>query len=168
MAKTVDVNLLNPFIQATTECLVQMAQARPQRKRIFIKTDPLMHGDIAGIIGMSNGVTGSCVVSFPDLLARRVVARMMMEEDGTKLAPEMINDGIGEIANMVAGGAKRLFSTLKTYKFDISTPTVVAGPPVKLFNPLDTVSIACEFSADPDWPETFLIELTVKPSEKPA
>lgn len=164
MAKTVDVQLINPFITATTDCLTQMAGLGPRRQRVFIKNDPTMHGDIAGIIGMSNGITGSCVVSFPRGLSRRIVARFLGEEEG-KLTPEMINDGIGEVANMVAGGAKRLFANTP-YRFDISTPTVISGEPVQLFNPADSVAIACEFTANPDWPETFLIEVALKPREK--
>lgn len=166
MAKTIDVQLLNPFIQATLDCLTTMAGVSPQRVRVFVKQDPQMHGDIAGIIGMSKGITGSCVVSFPHGLAAQIVARLL-GDDPAKLTPEMVNDGIGEVANMVAGGAKRLFQTTP-YRFDISTPTVVAGEPVKLFNPADTVAIACEFRADPQWPDTFLIEVALKPREKEA
>lgn len=166
MPKTIDVNLLNPFIGATLDCLKQMARVNPARKRVFVKTDPLMHGDICGIIGMTNGITGSCVVSFPDALARRIVARLLGDNEST-IAPGMVQDGIGEIANMVAGGAKRAFATAGTgYRFDISTPTVVAGEPVRLFNPQDTVSIACEFTAEAQWPETFLIEIALKPTDK--
>ena len=164
MPKTIDVNLLNPFIAATLECLQQMAQAKPERKRVFVKTDPLMHGDICGIIGMTNGITGSCVVSFPEMLARRIVARLLSDDPNT-IAAGMVEDGIGEVANMVAGGAKRKFVDTP-YRFDISTPTVVHGEPVKLFNPADTVAIACEFSADPTWPETFLIEIALRPTDK--
>ncbi|MFM2090878.1 MAG: hypothetical protein RLZZ127_1367 [Planctomycetota bacterium] len=166
MAKTVDVQLLNPFIQATTDCLVQMAGCRPSRRRIFIKQDPTMIGDVAGIIGMTQGITGSCVVSFPMVLAQRIVGKLLMEAPES-VNEQMVDDGIGEVANMVAGGAKRQFSSLGTYKFNISTPTVIRGSnPTKLFNPIDTVSIACEFAADPDWPETFLIEVALKPQEK--
>lgn len=165
MAKTIDVNLLNPFIGATIDCLKQMARVEPARKRVFIKKDPLMHGDICGIIGMTNGITGSCVVSFPDALARRLVARLLGDNEFT-IAPAMVQDGIGEIANMIAGGAKRAFIAIGTYRFDISTPTVVAGEPVRLFNPQDTVSVACEFTANPDWLETFLIEVALKPTDK--
>lgn len=164
MAKTIDVNLLNPFITATLECLTQMAGIAPARKRVFVKQDPRMHGDICGIIGMTNGITGSCVVSFPEPLARRIVARFLSESEAA-LSVEMMRDGIGEVANMVAGGAKRQFAN-SPYRFDISTPTVVHGAPIMLFNPQDTVSIACEFSADPRWPESFLIEIALKPQEK--
>lgn len=163
MPKTIDVNLLNPFIGATLDCLKQMAGAKPERRRVFVKTDPLMHGDICGIIGLTNGMTGSCVVSFPEALARNIVGRFL-GEDQAAVTRAMVEDGIGEVANMVAGGAKRMFSSTP-YRFDISTPTVVHGEPVKLFNPADTVAIACEFTADPLWTETFLIEIALRPSE---
>jgi CheY-specific phosphatase CheX len=166
MAKTVDVQLLNPFIQAALECLVKMAGCNPSRRRIFIKQDPTMFGDVAGIIGMTQGITGSCVVSFPMPLARRIVGKLLME-DPDAISDQMVDDGIGEVANMVAGGAKRQFAALGTYKFAISTPTVIRGDnPTRLFNPADTVAIACEFTADPAWPETFLIEIALKPQDK--
>ena len=164
MPKTIDVNILNPFISAALECLKQMADVKPERKRVFLKTDPLMHGDICGIIGMTNGITGSCVVSFPDQLAKRIVARLLGDNEAT-ISAGMVEDGIGEVANMVAGGAKRKFVG-SPYHFDISVPTVIHGEPVKLFNPIDTVSIACEFLADPAWSETFLIEVALKPTDK--
>ena len=160
--KTIDVQLLNPFISATLECLTQMAGMSPARKRVFVKTDPLMHGFITGIIGMSNGITGSCSVSFPAGLARHIIAKFM-GEDEAKLTDEMVSDGIGEIANMVAGGAKRQFASTE-YRFDISTPTVIMGSPTALYNPADTVSIACEFTASPLLSETFLIEVALKPT----
>ncbi len=168
MAKTVDVRLVNPFVDATVECLGLMAGLKPARKRLFLKQTPVMHGDYAGIIGLSNGVTGSCLVSFPDGLARRVVGTLL-NEPLESLSSEIVLDGIGEVANMVGGGAKRKLSTTR-YRFDISTPTLISstGAPVNLFNPPDTVTIALEFSAHPDWPETFLLELATTPMELPA
>lgn len=160
--KTIDVQLLNPFIAATLECLTQMAGMTPERKRVFVKTDPMMHGSITGIIGMSNGITGSCSVSFQHGLARHIVSRFM-GEDPDMLTDEMISDGIGEVANMVAGGAKRQFVSSE-YRFDISTPTVIVGERVALYNPADTVSIACEFTASSAIPETFLIEIALRPT----
>ena len=166
MAKTVDANLLNPFLNATLECMQVMAGLQPERKRLFIKTSTQMHGDVAGVIGMTNGVTGSCVVSFPESLARRIIAKLMMEDDPAKLTKEMILDGVGEIANMVGGGAKRKLANGGT-RFDISTPTVLYGKPIQLYNPPDTISIAAEFSVHPEWPETFLFELATRLVEKP-
>ena len=164
MAKTVDVQLLNPFLVATLECMSVMAGLKPERRRLFLKTSPVMHGDIAGVIGMAKGVTGSCVVSFPEPLARRIVAALLGDEPGN-LSKDVIQDGIGEIANMVGGGAKRMLAS-GPYRFDISTPTVLVGHPIHLYNPPETISIACEFAAHPDWAETFMIELATKPVDR--
>lgn len=166
MAKTIDVQLLNPFILATLDCLTEMAKLTPKRQRIFIKTDPMMHGEVTGIIGMSNGITGSCSVSFPRRLATFVVARFLGEQEAN-LNEAMVSDGIGEVANMVAGGAKRRFRE-NNHLFDISVPTMIIGLPTGLHNPDGITSIACEFTATPDIPETFLIEVALKPEEKKA
>lgn len=163
MAKTIDVNLINPFIDSTLECLQQMAGCQPQRKRVFVKKDMAMHGNISGVIGLSNGITGSCAVSFPQSLAERIVAAFLGES--IPVAEQMIHDGIGEVANMVAGGAKMRFAKAG-FNFSISTPTVIAGSPTQLWNPNEVVSIACEFSAKPEWEETFLIEIASKPTDK--
>lgn len=163
MAKTIDVQLLNPFILATLDCLTEMAKLKPKRQRIFIKNDHLMHGHITGIIGMSNGITGSCTVSFPLRLGTFVVARFLGEEEAN-ISASLLSDGIGEIANMVAGGAKRRFMETP-YRFDISVPTVIIGNPTGLYNPAGSTSIACEFIATPDISETFLIDIALKPEE---
>lgn len=164
MAKTIDVQLLNPFILATLDCLTEMASLSPQRKRVFVKKDAQMHGDISGVIGMSKGITGSCVVSFPRRLATHVVARFMGEAEAN-LTDSMVSDGIGEVANMVAGGAKRRFHSTNLY-FDISTPTMILGGKTSMYNPLDITSIACEFIATPEIDETFIIEVALKPEDK--
>jgi len=163
MTKTIDVNIINPFIDSTLECLEQMANCKPERKRVFIKKDMEMHGNISGVIGLSNGITGSCSVSFPQSLAERIVAGFLGET--LPIDEQMIHDGIGEVANMVAGGAKMRFASAG-FNFSISTPTVVAGGPTQMWNPAEVVSIACEFTARPDWEETFVIEIATKPTDK--
>lgn len=159
MAESVDVNLLNPFIQAVLDCLTQMAGLDPKRKRVFVKQSPQMLGEVSGIIGLSNGVTGSCTVSFPTSLAEKVVASLLGESCEGDMA--MVRDGIGEVANMVAGGAKRMFHD-SDYNFQISTPTVIQSgeEPPSIYNPKDSVSICCEFVADD---EVFFVEVAVRP-----
>jgi chemotaxis protein CheX len=168
VAKTVDAALVNPFLVSTLECLGVMANLSPVRIRLFLKSTPVMHGDVAGVIGLSHaqgtGVTGSLVVSFPDSLARKVVSGFANELPES-LTQDIVIDGIGEVANMVAGGAKRKLAGTRL-SFNISTPTLLYGAGTSLHNPPDTVSIASEFKAHPDWPETFLVELATKPVDK--
>jgi CheY-specific phosphatase CheX len=85
-----------------------------------MKSDNNPDLDVSGVIGMSGDVTGSVVLSFPQATAENLVALF----GGSKAdmgSPEFA-DAIGELVNMVAGGAKAMF---KNRKCAISTPSVI-------------------------------------------
>jgi chemotaxis protein CheX len=67
---------------------------------------------------------GSLSITFEKSLALRIMQRMV----GDKLEEidEEITDMVGEITNMVSGGAKLELSK-KGYEFDMATPMVVSG-----------------------------------------
>jgi chemotaxis protein CheX len=161
--KSLDVTIINPFINATLACLSQMAKIESKRERIFVKTNAKMHGSVTGIIGLTNGITGSVAVSFPHNLAKLIVARLLGDSPD-KLSEAVIGDGIGEVANMVAGGAKRAFAETE-HRFNISTPTVIMGDQTSMFNPAPAVTIAAEFSTSISQTETFLIEIAFRPNK---
>lgn len=145
---------------ATVACLTQMARLRPVCTRTFIKDDPLMHGEVSGVIGMTGGLTGNCSVSFPMPLARHLVARFL-DESEADITEVMIADGIGEVANMVAGGAKT-HAAETGIRFAISTPTLIIGAQACLYNPAGTMSFACEFTASAERTDTFLVEVAAR------
>ena len=160
----IDVQLLNPFVDATLDCLRDMGGWQPKRKQIFMRKDRKMYGDICGIIGMSNGVCGSCTVSFPLHLAEQLVGNILGESCAGDA--EMVKDGIGEVANMVAGGAKRRFDAT-TFSFDISTPIVLlaSGGDLEMYNPHELPGVCCEFLAnESDGDSCFLIEIAIQAS----
>lgn len=78
--------------------------------------------DVSGIIGMTGDVEGTVVLSFPTATAERAVALFT----GMELSAdhEDFADAIGELVNMVSGGAKAQFDGKQV---GISTPTVVVG-----------------------------------------
>jgi chemotaxis protein CheX len=160
--KTIDELLFKPFITAPQDCLVKMAGISPVQQRIFVKNNPEMYGYVTGIIGITKGMRGNISVSFPLELAKKIVARLLREA-ANEITMEMVADGIGEVANMVAGGAKRLLASTQ-HRFEISTPTIIIGFPACLYNPTDILSIACEFSLPDLGTEGFMIEVALKPS----
>jgi chemotaxis protein CheX len=157
--RTIDMQLVRPFVDATTACLTQMTDVSPACVRTFIKDDPAMHGDIIGVIGLSGGLAGSCAVSFPEALARHIVARFLIEPESA-LTAAMVTDGVGEIANMVAGGAKPHFA-MRGFRFSISTPTVVVGARTRLFDPGGVACFASEFTLA-GMPGSFLVEIALR------
>jgi len=122
-----DVELINPFINALLNVLSTMAQTEAKPGKPFIKTegDLTSNGEVSGLIGLAGDkVKGSLCVSFSDKAILSIASKMLGQElteiDGT------ISDAVGEITNMVTGGAKRVLSE-KGHKFKMAIPSVIAG-----------------------------------------
>ena len=120
-----NADYINPFLASLLNVLKTMAQLDLTPGKPKLKKDEIARGDVSGLIGMVGPQTkGSFSVSFDKGLALEVMRRMLGE------APNEINeevtDMVGEITNMVTGGAKRLLGE-KGYDFDMATPIVVSG-----------------------------------------
>jgi chemotaxis protein CheX len=77
----------------------------PERQTLALKTNNLATGDISAIIGFAGkNVHGSIALSFPERLALRIYGRILGV--GVKRINKEVEDMIGEIANIVAGGAR--------------------------------------------------------------
>ena len=79
--------------------------------------------DISGIIGLAGDVRGSVVISFPKLVALKVVSDFLHQE--IKIFGDDVIDTIGELINIITGNAKK---DLENYKIMISLPSIVKGP----------------------------------------
>ena len=123
---TVNVEFINPFIDATRNVFSSMCRVEIARKKIFVKDDYKMLGDISGVMQLSGTAAGSVVISMSSELARLVVGNMLGEPPAAELTQD-VQDATGEIINMISGQAKA--SLVKTkYHFTISIPQVVTGP----------------------------------------
>ena len=103
-----------------------MAQMELTPEKPKLKKDEVAMGDVSGLIGMvSEQAKGSLSITFDAALAIATMKGMVGE------APDEVNeeitDLVGEITNMVTGGAKRMLSE-KGFEFDMATPVVVSGP----------------------------------------
>jgi chemotaxis protein CheX len=119
------------------------------------KTKGAPRGALSGSIGLTGRATaadiplrGNIALVFPNMdLAKVVFRSMMMMEPGSEVNVDEIKDAVGELANMVAGGAK---SQLQDNGFDIGLglPTVVVGENHYLEVPADTVSFVVPVKAE--------------------
>lgn len=150
------VEYINPFITATVNALETMAFIKPERKDPYMKEDGKATGDISGLIGLAGQTTGSVAISFPREMALKVVSNMVGEE--MKEFNNEVRDGVGEIANMIAGGAKGELSE-KGYHFKLSIPTVVIGSSHNISHRTDVPCIVVPFRMEDD---TFTIEISLK------
>ena len=120
-----DVQYINPFVDALINALQTMLEVTPERGTPYLKRDALTQGDISAVIGFAGPtVTGSLALTFPTPVALKVYS-LMMGEKVYRITND-VQDVVGELANIVVGGAKTAFAS-QDMKFNISIPTVIVG-----------------------------------------
>ncbi len=120
-----NVEFINPFLSSMLNVMSTMAQMKLIPEKPRLKKNEVAMGDVSGLIGMvGDQANGSLSITFEGALALATMKKMVGE------APDEINeeiiDLVGEITNMVTGGAKRMLSE-KGIEFDMATPIVVSG-----------------------------------------
>ncbi|NQZ23370.1 MAG: chemotaxis protein CheX [Colwellia sp.] len=120
-----NVDFINPFLSSLLNVMTTMAHLELTPMKPSLKKSNMASGDVSGLIGMvSEQAKGSLSITFEASLAIATMKGMVGE------APDEVNseitDLVGEITNMVTGGAKRLLSE-KGFEFDMATPMVVSG-----------------------------------------
>lgn len=120
-------DFINPFLHAMVNVLRTMGNYQPQVGKPIKKEadDNLARGVVSGFIDlMGEQTAGSMAISFPKEVALDLVERIL----GDKLTEvdETVKDLVGELTNMVSGGAKKLLSE-KGFHFYLSQPVTFDG-----------------------------------------
>ena len=148
-----NVEYINPFLIAVQNVFDTMIDLPYKLGKPTIKSSSLTEYDVSGIIGISGEVIGCVVVSFSNQIAIKVGSCLLGEE--LKEVDSDCTDAIGEVANMIAGDAKKRFPKANT---TISVPSVIIGNhKVAYPSGLPIISIPCETDAG-----QFAIEVALK------
>lgn len=113
---------INPFVQSVINVFNTMLDCPIQREGLALKNGTFPTYDVTSVIGLSGLVRGSVVVSLSREVAFKIVERMLGTE-AVEINLDVV-DAVGELANMVAGGAK---AELSQYELSLGLPTVVVG-----------------------------------------
>lgn len=155
-------NLLQDFVDSTTEVFTTMAgmdvtfldMQRIEGKVGSLDVTACM--DITGILGFSGGRRGSILVTLTQKIALKAIGGMLgmvfTEVDSD------VRDGIGELVNMIAGGAKTKLQK-KGIDFDLSIPNTVIGSNHQIAAPASTNRTRLNFSTEHG---NFFIEVYMK------
>lgn len=148
--------LVVPFVGSVRSVFSTMVGVETTVGAPSLKSDPAPTHDVSAIIGFSGEVVGSMVLTFQTETARRVVAAFANAplEPGS---PDFA-DAIGELANMVAGAAKKDLGLPAS----ISVPTVIVGTghTVARLSDVPCVVIPCSTASG-----EFSIEVNIKPAK---
>ncbi len=143
---SVNVEYLNPFIDATLEVLDVMASVKSEKDFIFIKEDNEVLGDITGLIPIKGeGHMGSFAISFSESTFLAIVSNMLGEEY-TEINDEN-KDGVAEICNQIYGNAKATLSSMG-YSLDLTTPKIIMGGSEELNHLVKGTVLAVYFNTD--------------------
>jgi chemotaxis protein CheX len=141
-----NVEFINPFLASLVNVLSTMAQTHLIPEKPRLKKDEVAQGDVSGMIGMIGPQTkGSLSISFEESLALDIMLKMLGEKPATIDAE--VTDMVGEITNMVTGGAKNMLGE-KGYEFEMATPIVVSGKGHTINHKGDGPKILIPFNSD--------------------
>jgi len=135
---------INPFISSLKNVLRTMLSCEARRGEIALKQDNRAAHSVSGIIGLSGMAVGTVVLSLSEAVALKAAATMLMAE-ATEINDDVL-DAVGELTNMVAGGAK---AALEKYHLLVSLPSVVTGIGHEVHFPSNVTPISIAF--DTDW-----------------
>jgi len=116
---------VNPFLNAILDVLSTMAHVEAKPGKIALKKNTKARGDVSGLIGLAGKeAKGSLAITFTESVILDITCKMLGESVDS--IDETVTDMVGEITNMVTGGAKRTFSEMG-YDFDLAIPGVISG-----------------------------------------
>jgi chemotaxis protein CheX len=116
------VEYINPFIASLTHTFRTMLECEVQRGQPSLKDDKTPKYDVSGIIGLSGKAIGTVVLSLSEAVALKAASTMLMSEI-TSINADVV-DAVGELTNVIAGGAK---AQLEEYHMSVSLPNVITG-----------------------------------------
>ena len=143
-----NVTYINPFIVATRNLFKTMISAPLSLGQPFLRQRAMPQVRVQAVIGLSGHVSGIVALSFPEPVALALASSLSGEK--TSFINDGCMDALGEIANMICGGAKKDFPGADAAEklVQLSVPQVVKAPGAATFpNELPVLVILCDTSA---------------------
>lgn len=122
----VDVNVINPFLEATISTLEMVAQIKLTVGKPFLRENLDFNDEnVLTIVGITGAMKGRVIMALPATNAKNVASNMMMGMPVDELN-EMALSALSELGNMTMGTAATIFST-KNVLIDITPPMIQHG-----------------------------------------
>jgi len=146
---------INAFLEATKAVFETMVKLPVTFEKPQLGTGKQQY-DVSGIIGFSGDVVGSVVVGFTNLAAVQIAS--VFAGSRLQVGTPDFADAIGELANMIAGGAKAKFVGQNV---SIGCPSVVVAVSHQISSPSSAASICifCNTAAG-----RFVIDVNIQSS----
>ncbi|AZZ35595.1 hypothetical protein CIK05_01870 [Bdellovibrio sp. qaytius] len=130
-----DVQMINPFLEATLMTLEQTANTKCEAQKPQLidlneksRTDDI---SIAGVISLTTEqFNGSITLAFPEVVFLKIYESMFGES--VDKINEEIEDAAGELLNIIYGSAKTKLNEQCNFKLAPALPTILSGEKIKI------------------------------------
>jgi len=150
---SINPRIIVPFVDAVRGVFSTMVGVTTTVERPTVKAHPTPSYDVSSIIGFSGDVVGTVVVSF-QMAAAEKLATAFAGSPIDSASPDFA-DALGELANMIAGSAKKHLGQMAS----ITVPSVIIGPnhTVARLTDVPCVMIPCKTPVG-----DFAVEVSIK------
>lgn len=121
-----DVNLINPILEAFTETLPQIGFQSVERKNLSLSGNSIKNSGILINIALVGQFKGVIMIGMDLSSAKQCASKMMMGMEVPEF-DEMAQSAVSEMANMVCASACTRYSNKGITGLDISPPTLLIG-----------------------------------------
>ena len=135
---------INPFIASLKNTFRTMLACEARRSDISLKPDGRATHSVSGVVGLSGKAVGTVVLSLSEQVALKAASTLLLTE-ATRINDDVL-DAVGELTNMVAGGAK---AKLEDLDLMASLPNVITGRNHEIHFPSNVTPICISF--DTQW-----------------
>ena len=139
----IEVDYINPVIAGLEDAFSTMLNCKIERMGLELMENNQALHPVSGIIGISGKAVGTVVLSLSESVAIKAASTMLMTE--LDAVNDDVMDAVGEITNMVCGGAK---AKLAQFSLSISLPNVLYGKECRLHFPQHSYPISIPFKCD--------------------
>jgi chemotaxis protein CheX len=149
-AAAIDVNFLNPFVQAVVTVIESMSQVQLTRGTPFVRKtgagQAASYGDVSGLIGMnSDRFMGSMAICYQEGLILRIVTNML--GNPVREINDDVKDAVAELTNIIFGHAKRDLNAVG-HTIQPAIPSVVTGKNHEIRHSVDGICLVVPFEAN--------------------
>lgn len=139
------VEHINPFIESVQHLFSTMLNTEVRRGNLGVAANASRPREITALIGLSGRVRGTVALALPIPTALAMVNRMLDRE--TRIMDDTVLDGVSEMVNIVAGGAKSKFGG-DGPPIDLSLPTIIRGDNYSVDYPSSSTWLEVPFTSD--------------------
>lgn len=147
---TIDVNMINPFIEGALSVIQSRASIKAEKEKVFTRGTENVRGDISAVIGMSSTTKqGGLAITF-EKSCFLAVASAILGKKCTEINDEN-SDVAGDICNQILTFATRKLNSEMGLEIKTAIPSVIAGPGHQIKHLFSGIVIAAKFKTSSGW-----------------